>query len=56
MIIGVTGKMGAGKDTFARYLVQKGFVHISFRILSVMRPKKESCRRIAGICRISGAK
>lgn len=29
MIIGITGKMGAGKDTFARYLVQKGFVHIS---------------------------
>lgn len=29
MIIGVTGKMGAGKDTFARYLAQKGFAHIS---------------------------
>ncbi len=29
MIIGVTGKMGAGKDTFAVYLGKKGFIHIS---------------------------
>ena len=29
MIIGVTGFFAAGKDTFAEYLEEKGFVHIS---------------------------
>lgn len=29
MIIGVTGYLGAGKDTVAHYLVKKGFTHIS---------------------------
>jgi len=29
MIIGVTGTAGAGKDTFARYLVEKGWKHLS---------------------------
>lgn len=30
MIIGVTGSYGAGKDTVAEVLIEKGFVHISF--------------------------
>jgi len=29
MIIGVTGTLGAGKDTVAEYLEQKGFIHFS---------------------------
>jgi Dephospho-CoA kinase len=29
MIIGITGNIGAGKDTFAQHLVVKGFIHIS---------------------------
>ena len=50
MIIGVTGKMGAGKDTFAVYLGKKGFIHISLsdiiRQEAVARGIEPSCRNL----------
>lgn len=49
MIIGVTGTAGAGKDTFARYLVKnKGFEHISLSDIireEAMARKMELTRR-----------
>lgn len=48
MIIGVTGKMGAGKDTFAVYLGKKGFIHIS---LSDIIRQEAAARGIEPSCR-----
>lgn len=44
LIIGITGQLGAGKDTVAKYLESRGFSHCSLSDLI----REEACRR--GIC------
>ncbi len=47
MILGITGKLGSGKDTVAEYLLKKGYQHISLSDLlreDLKRQKKEVTR------------
>lgn len=49
MIIGLSGTLGAGKDTVAQYLVQKGFQHLSLSDFV----REEARRRKIGLDRDS---
>lgn len=46
MIIGISGTLGAGKDTVAQYLTKKGFQHISLSNILRQEAKKRKIRII----------
>ncbi len=41
MIIGISGTIGSGKDTVAKYLIKKGFQHISLSDVLRQKAKKQ---------------